>query len=108
VTDPENTVNKLIDALHAICEREGHGWATSPLGGEYCQACGETRPTPIGASVAFLEDFLAVKVEVHSSPERDSDGAPLHEDFIVLDRSMWEALREDAQAALDAAKENTP
>ena len=39
-------VDEIIAEFDRKCAASGHGWAPSPIGGEYCQACGKTRPTP--------------------------------------------------------------
>ena len=36
-------IKKMIADFDAKCAASGHDWSVSPLGGEYCKACGATR-----------------------------------------------------------------
>lgn len=42
------TVKMMISRFEAQCAEVGHYWADSPLGGQYCRACGAMRQIGVG------------------------------------------------------------
>lgn len=41
-------IDDLIHSFNVNCEAKGHSFKSNPVqpGFDYCEACGETRPTP--------------------------------------------------------------
>ena len=61
----------------------------------------DTKGKLLEDALIFITEFLAVKHDV------SDDGMAYETEIAIIDNDTWEALREDAQAALDAAKATT-